>query len=177
MEAAPRFAVDRMLGRLARWLRLLRFDALYRPDLPGRRLLTLAAREGRVLLTRDRALLRVRSPVRVVAIAADHFREQLRELDRSLPLGGIEARAPRCAECNVPLEAVELDRLPDSVPAYVRVTETEFLRCPGCRRVYWPATHIERMSAEIASLGLTPPAAAESGDGSRAPSGTTPGEP
>src|SRR5262249_2728993 len=72
----PRFAVDRMLGRLARWLCLLGFDALYRPELPGRRLITLAAREGRVVLTRDRALERVRSPVEVVLIESDRFRDQ-----------------------------------------------------------------------------------------------------
>ena len=53
---APRFAVDRMLGRLARWLRLLGFDASYRADLPGNRLLTLAAREDRIVLTRDTRL-------------------------------------------------------------------------------------------------------------------------
>jgi len=154
----PRFAVDRMLGRLARWLRLLGFDAIYRPELPGRRLLTLAAREGRVLLTRDRRLGRARTPVEVVCIAPDRFREQLRELDRCHALAPSATRPSRCIECNAAVEPVARESLPASVPEYVRTTQSEFRRCPRCARIYWRATHWQRMCAEIERLGLrTPP--------------------
>ena len=94
-----------MLGRLARWLRVLGFDAAYRKELPGDRLLTLAAREDRVLLTRDGRLRDPRGRARVVRIHSEQFREQLRELDRVLPLGGVETRPQRCVECN---EVVQL---------------------------------------------------------------------
>jgi hypothetical protein len=156
---APRFAVDRTLGRLARWLRVLGFDAAYRKELPGDRLLTLAAREDRVLLTRDGRLRDPRGRARVVRIHSEQFREQLRELDRVLPLGGVETRPQRCVECNEVVQPVALADVPDSVPAYVRATQTDFRRCPRCRRVFWPATHFTRMAAEIAALGLTPPEA------------------
>jgi uncharacterized protein len=153
----PRFAVDRMLGRLARWLRLLGFDAVYRPELSGRALLTLAAREGRVLLTRDRRVARARSAAEIVCLAADGFREQLRELDRVFPLAPSSARRGRCSECNTAVEPTAAEQVPATVPAYVRATQTEFHRCPRCRRIYWPATHWQRMSAEITGLGLRAP--------------------
>ncbi|HYC24207.1 MAG TPA: Mut7-C RNAse domain-containing protein [Candidatus Bathyarchaeia archaeon] len=161
MTPPPCFAVDRTLGRLARWLRLLRFDTAYRSDLPGARLLTLAAREGRVLVTRDATLARARTGVAIVHIASDHFREQLRELDRRYPLGGVERREPRCAACNVLLEPVAGSALPASVPEYVRRTQSDFRRCPRCRRIYWPATHRTHMDAEIRALALTLPGGVE----------------
>src|SRR5262249_19005551 len=126
----PRFAVDRMLGRLARWLRLLGFDAVYRPELPGRRLLALAAREDRVVLARDGRPPRARSSARVVEVEADRFREQLRELDRQFHLAPTPARPARCAECNAAVEPVERAQLPASVPEYVLQTQTDFRRCP-----------------------------------------------
>ncbi|HZR82458.1 MAG TPA: Mut7-C RNAse domain-containing protein [Candidatus Binatia bacterium] len=150
----PRFAVDRMLGRLARWLRLLGFDAIYRADLPGAQLATLAAREGRVVLTRDRRLARARSRAPIVCLLEDRFRDQLRELDRVHPLAPSPDRPPRCAECNEPVVAVAPADVPASVPQYVRATQREFHRCPRCRRTYWPATHWQRMQAEVADLGL-----------------------
>lgn len=157
---APRFAVDRMLGRLARWLRVLGFDAAYRKELPGDRLLTLAVREARVVLTRDARLRDPRGRARVIRIASERFREQLRELDRVLPLGGVETRPLRCVECNEAMMPMALADVPDSVPEYVRTTQTDFRRCPRCRRIYWPATHRTRMEAEIAGLLLTPPGGA-----------------
>jgi hypothetical protein len=157
---ATRFAVDRMLGRLARWLRVLGFDAVYRRELPGARLLTLAAREGRVVVTRDARLRCPRGRTRVVRLESDRFRDQLRELDRVIPLGGVGERPSRCVECNVEVEPLASDRVPATVPEYVRATQREFQRCPRCRRIYWPATHREHIEAEIAALHLTEPALA-----------------
>jgi uncharacterized protein len=152
---APRFAVDRMLGRLARWLRVLGFDAAYRAELPAARLLTLAAREDRIVLTRDARLRCPRGRARIVQIRSDRFRDQLRELDRVFPLGGLGARAARCVECNLELDILPVERVPQQVPAYVRETQREFQQCARCRRIYWPATHRARMEAEVAALGLT----------------------
>lgn len=154
---APRFAVDRMLGRLARWLRVLGFDAAYRKELPGQRLLTLAAREDRIVVTRDARLRDPRGRARVVWIASASFRDQLRELDRVLPLGGVDARPTRCVECNEQMVAMALADVPDRVPEFVRATQTDFRCCPRCRRIFWPATHRRRMQTEIAALNLTPP--------------------
>jgi len=162
---APRFAVDRMLGRLARWLRVLGFDAAYRVELSGARLLTLAAREERIVLTRDARLRCPRGRTRVIRIRSDRFRDQLRELDQICPLGGLPERLARCVACNVALEALAASAVPAQVPEYVRTTQHDFRRCPRCRRVYWPATHRASMVAELAALQLSVPSLQAAGGG------------
>jgi uncharacterized protein with PIN domain len=125
--------------------------------LPGRRLLTLAAREGRTVLTREATLARARSTTRVLVVEADRFRDQLREVDRSVPLGGRETRQPRCGDCNAVLEPISREALPGGVPPYVLATQGDFRRCPRCRRIFWRATHWRRMEAEIEALSLSRP--------------------
>jgi uncharacterized protein with PIN domain len=155
-----RFAVDRMLGRLARWLRVLGHDVAYGSHLGGRTLLDCARREGRLLVTRDTRLLRGRDLPPHLFITSDHFREQLREVAGAVPLGG----APllhRCLDCNRPLDEVPRERAEGRVPAFVWSTTERFLGCACCGRLYWPATHRARMLGELEALGLA------DGEGSR----------
>jgi len=146
------FAVDIMLGRLARWLRIAGCDVAYGPHLHGRGLVACARREGRTIVTRDTRLVRERNLPPHVFVRSDHFREQLREVSAAvaLPRG---AAFTRCVECNAPLAEVERAAVAERVPPYVFETQTRFHTCPECHRVYWPATHHERMRAEMAALG------------------------
>ncbi len=149
----PAFAVDAMLGRLARWLRVLGHDAAYGPHLRRHALLECARREGRLLLTRDTRLVRERNLPPYLFVTSDHFREQLQQVAATVPL----LRATplrRCLECNRPLEAIARERAEGRVPAYVWETQPAFLRCAGCNRLYWPATHGVHMRDELAALGL-----------------------
>jgi uncharacterized protein with PIN domain len=153
----PRFAADRMLGRLARWLRILGHDVTYGPHLGGHTLVTCARREHRVLLTRDTQLLRDPQLPPHVFVRSDHFREQLRQVAAAVPLGG-STLLGRCLDCNRPLVAVSRDDARERVPAYVWATQTQFHGCAGCGRLYWGATHREHMLSELATLGLAPEA-------------------
>ena len=155
--APPRFAADRMLGRLARWLRILGHDVAYGPHLGGRTLVTCARREGRVLLTRDTRLRRDPQLPPHVFVHSDHFREQLREVATAMPLGG-STLLGRCLDCNRPLVVVSHDEARERVPPYVAATQARFLGCAGCGRLYWGATHREHMLSELATLGLAPEA-------------------
>jgi uncharacterized protein with PIN domain len=146
------FAVDKMLGRLARWLRILGHDVAYGPHLSGRTLLRRARRERRLLLTRDTRLLRDPELPPHLFIASDHFREQLRQVAAAVPLGAGFLR--RCLDCNRPLEAVAREAVAARVPPYVLATQDHFERCSRCRRIYWPATHRTHMLDELAALGL-----------------------
>jgi uncharacterized protein len=146
------FAVDKMLGRLARWLRILGHDVAYGPHLSGRTLVDRARREHRLLLTRDTRLLRDPHLPPHLFITSDHFREQLRQVAAAVPLGA--GFLHRCLDCNRPLEAVAREAVAATVPPYVLSTQERFERCPGCGRVYWPATHRAHMLDELAALGL-----------------------
>lgn len=152
------FAVDRSLGRLARWLRLLGRDAVLRREMEGRDLLVLAAREGRVVLTRDGRLARDPGRARVHVVGSEGFRDQLRELAAAGLLAPVPAAVPRCTACNDVPRAISVDDVPLSVPSRVRASGAEFSRCPGCGRVSWNGSQAGRVGAEIAALGLEVPA-------------------
>lgn len=149
-----RFAVDRMLGRLARWLRLLGYDATYGPQLGGPALLRHARAEQRIVLTRDHRLARRRTAVTLHLIGADAFRTQLCDVVTTFGLDPGARLLTRCSRCNHLLEPATATTVADLVPPYVLNTQGRFARCPSCRRIYWPATHDERIRAELRAMGL-----------------------
>jgi uncharacterized protein with PIN domain len=151
---APRFAVDWMLGRLARWLRILGHDVAWGPHLRRRTLIACARREGRILVTRDTRLVRQRDLPPHVFITCDRFRDQLRQLAVAVPLG--RDVLSRCLDCNRPLDDVSREDARDRVPVFVWETAPCFRRCGGCGRMFWPATHHAHVVRELAALGLAP---------------------
>jgi uncharacterized protein len=152
-DRGARFAVDRMLGRLARWLRILGYDVAYGPHLRGRALLDCARRERRIVLTRDTRLVRGHDLPPHVFVTSDHFREQLRQVAATLGLGTADVLT-RCLDCNRPLDEITREQARDRVPVFVWQTSERFLACAGCGRVYWPATHRAHVLRELVALGL-----------------------
>jgi uncharacterized protein with PIN domain len=141
------FVVDAMLGRLAKWLRILGYDTLYDPSWDDAYLVRLARAEDRFLLTRDLQLTR-RKGVRVVWIASESLEEQLDQLHADL---GVAAIAPwtRCPVCNSALVSVPKGDAWGQVPPYVFVTQEEFRLCPHCNRFYWRGTHRQHMETLV----------------------------
>lgn len=142
-----RFVADVMLGRLARWLRALGFDTLYFRDAPDARLLGIALRERRRLLTRDGGLA-ARAGTAALLIEAEGVDAQLREV---MGRCGLRSRAPlsRCLECNGVLARREGDAVRDRVPPYTLATQSTFWECEGCRRVFWAGTHARGILGRI----------------------------
>ncbi len=157
-----RFAVDKMLGRLARWLRVIGQDATYGPHLSGRTLTRHARTEGRTVLTRDHRLLREPQPPPLLFIESDHFRDQLRQVIEACGLDPFAGLFTRCVRCNEPVVAVHKGEVERHVPPYVFASQERFVRCPRCRRIYWPATHDVRVRAELRAMGFDAPTDAES---------------
>jgi uncharacterized protein with PIN domain len=147
--SAPRFVVDAMLGRLARWLRVLGYDALYSSGADDAALVRRALAEERILLTRDVELARRRG-VRVILISDDRIGPQLREIVEILHLSAHEAFS-RCINCNAPLVEFDRARARDLVPPYVFATQTRFRRCAECGKVYWRGSHWAHMRATLES--------------------------
>ena len=150
-KPAPKFAADRMLGRLARWLRLLGADTLFDPLLGGDKLLRRARAEARITLTRDK---RLRTASDALYLEGNLFRDQLREVLARFPFDPRPGAFTRCSHCNEPLAEAGRDTVVRRVPPFVYASQERFARCARCGRVYWGATHPERIRRELDSMGL-----------------------
>lgn len=146
----PRFVLDVHLGRLARRLRTLGFDAWYRPDADDAELAGRATAESRVLLTRDRGLLKRRVVEHGYCPRSDDPDEQLREVVRRYGLAEHAAPYSRCARCNAPVEPVAKAEVLEQLPPATRREHDRFTRCTGCGQVYWPGTHLDRLGPLVA---------------------------
>ena len=147
-----RFVLDVHLGRLARSLRMLGFDARWSNDAGDAELAGLAAAEHRVLLTRDAGLLKRRSVTHGYRVRETDPRRQLVEVVHRLDLLRSIVPFRRCLCCNALLEVVRKEDVADALPPRVRERHAAFRRCPACRRVYWAGSHHRRMEALVAEL-------------------------
>lgn len=151
--APPCFLADAMLGRLARWLRILGYDAEYFSG-EDDYLLRQARREGRILLTRDTRLLRRHPLPPHLFVQSDHVMEQLRQVVAALRLNPEAPPAHRCSCCNAVLEPRDKAQVVGLVPEFVWSHHEAFWGCPRCQRIYWAGTHRRRMEEAIKALGL-----------------------
>lgn len=149
MPTAPSFICDEMLAGLARWLRAAGYDTLRAAsgEADGV-LLALARAEGRLLLTRDRAMLQRRAAHSLVMVlSGDEIEAWARELAAVLALDWARAPFTRCLVCNTPLLAPP-PHARDLVPADSRALEP-LKWCPCCAKPYWPGGHVRRMQARL----------------------------
>jgi uncharacterized protein with PIN domain len=146
------FVADAMLGKLARWLRVLGIDVVYDPHLTDAHLLQCAEREGRVLLTRDRRLASWQGPARRLLIESSYYHEQVGEVVRAFRLAGRIEIFSRCIRCNTPLRAVPRGLVAGKVPAYVFATQMAFKTCDACDRLYWNGSHRDNMLRQLRAM-------------------------
>jgi uncharacterized protein with PIN domain len=147
--AEPRFAADAMLGRLARWLRILGFDTTWVAHIADGDLVRCAVEENRVILTRDRALPGEWRVSGVAVVASEDPLAQLREVAVRFDLARRVHLFTRCSRCNTPLEPASKAEARGSVPPRVWHAESRFRRCPDCARFYWSGSHTDRMRRVI----------------------------
>lgn len=155
------FILDVHLGKLARVLRFLGFDAKYENDYSDPALAEISVTEGRTLLTRDRRLLYRKEITHAYYLRSTDPDEQLVELFNHFDLYAQVSPFHRCAACNGRITSVDkkeiLDRLePKTVQYY-----DQFYRCERCRKVYWKGSHYERIKHAL-ERRLVPPNADQS---------------
>lgn len=146
-----RFVADVHLGRLARYLRLAGFDTLYWRDAEDAALAELAA-QGRILLTRDLGLLKRNAVTHGYWLRATDAREQLAEVLDRFDLADRIQPFQRCMRCNAVLEPCSREAVRGRVPEGIWRTHQQFVRCPGCQRVYWRGSHYDRMRTMLRSI-------------------------
>ena len=144
-----RFVLDVHLGRLAAYLRLAGFDVVYRNDVDDVALAKLGA-GGRVLLTRDRGLLKRRAVTRGYWLRSTVPQVQFAEVLRRFDLVGAVQPFSRCLRCNAPLESVQKADVLADLPPRTRECYDDFLRCSDCRRIYWQGGHFQALRRRLA---------------------------
>ena len=140
-----RFAADRMLGKLAKWLRVLGLDVVYLRQAANSEILARLG-EGRILLTRNRRAEPWRQHGKVFLVYANDPKEQLREVVHGLRLPKEEVSLfSRCLRCNRRLITVSRNQVREEVPEYIWQTHQRFYRCEDCHKVFWSGSHSDRM--------------------------------
>jgi uncharacterized protein len=148
-----RFVADAHLGGLARLLRMAGFDTLYRNDYDDREIAAQSIEAGRILLTRDRELLKLRGITHGCYVHALKPVRQFQEIVQRLDLQDSFRPFSRCLECNEPLRPIDKPLIADRLPPAVRERQQHFLTCDHCRRIYWQGTHWQRMRTLLAAAG------------------------
>lgn len=149
------FIADSMLGRLAKWLRILGYDVIYKNNFTKEEILKLAEDTSRTVLTRNRELISNKKLKKFLFIESDFLFEQLRQVIKELNLKLQEENFfTRCSICNQEIENIDKEEVKDKVPEYVYNTQKEFGICKTCQKIYWKATHYQRMLERIKEENL-----------------------
>ena len=151
-----RFVLDAHLGTLAQYLRLCGFDTLYRNDYSDDVLASISAEQHRILLTRDRDVLKRRIVTHGYFVRHDLPREQLAEVCNRFDLHDAIAPFTRCSRCNGRLRDVDKHDIVDRLEPLTRRHYDRFRMCTDCGRVYWHGSHvqhIERLIDAVRSRG------------------------
>lgn len=152
-ETAPRhFIADAHLGGLAHLLRMAGFDTLYDNRFPDDEIEAIAMREERIVLTRDRELLKRRGVLRGCYVHSLKSEQQLHELFTRLDLAAHAQPFTICLHCNAPLQAIDKALVQNRIPPAVRRHQHDFSTCQACRRVFWKGSHWRRMQSMLEAL-------------------------
>ncbi|MCW8125149.1 Mut7-C RNAse domain-containing protein [Microbulbifer halophilus] len=148
----PRFVFDCHLGRLARYLRMLGFDTLFYRQCDDDTLLEISVSDGRILLSRDRGLLKRRRLRRGYFVRATRPRRQIAEVVERLQLQGKFRPFSRCIACNGPLHPVASQGVQHLLRENTRRYFRHFFQCRDCARVYWKGSHYQHMEQLVRTL-------------------------
>ena len=151
-----RFIVDHNVGKLLTWLRMLGYDSLFFTGSDDNHMVRKALTEGRIILTRDTGIIRRRivtnGRLKAILLDSEVPERQIQQLMATLDLKTRSRPFTLCLECNQPLLAIDREKVADRVPPYVYRTQTQYMECPACQRVFWQGTHWEAMIRKIEKL-------------------------
>ena len=147
-----KFIVDCMLGKLAKWLKILGFDTIYFSKIEDSNLLALARKEGRILLSRDNVLIKKSRDINSFFITSEDWNAQLEQVLNGFDLWEEVRPYSRCIECNVELRDLSRKQAKNLVVPFVYEQASSFALCPRCDRVFWKGTHHQDMEFKIEEI-------------------------
>jgi len=151
-----KFIADNNVGKLARWLRLMGYDTLLFEQKADGQMIKTAMGEDRVILTKDTQFMKRRlvtnGKIKTILIREDDPKIQVQEVVKTLNLNYHFKPFSLCLECNQVLIARSKEEVKNSIPAHVFKTQTQYMECPACHRIYWQGTHWRDMVKKLQDL-------------------------
>jgi len=148
-----KFIVDNNVGKLAKWLRMMGYDAVFFDGRDDAYLVAKALAEDRVILTRDTQIMKrgiiTSGRLKAILINSDEPELQILQVINTLNLECQSRPFTLCLECNQPLLERSKDEVKDRVPPYVFQTQSQYMECPACHRIYWRGTHWQAMTRKL----------------------------
>jgi uncharacterized protein with PIN domain len=142
-----KFVAEKTLGKLAKWLRILGFDAIYGPGFKN------MAESGRILLTRTKRIQNEHTTDNLIFIESDKTFNQLQEVIKTLGMVKEDIKTfTRCIRCNTEIRTINKNCIHSLVPDYVWENEDSFKTCIECKRIYWQGSHTKRSMEIIQKL-------------------------
>ncbi len=148
----PKFICDVHLGTLARYLRMLGFDTLYRNDYNDEELIQYSIKEHRTILTKDTGILKQKRVTHGYYVRNIKPEKQTAEILIRFNLFDSVKKFSRCLECNSVLMKTEKEKILDRIPNKVRTLQNEFYICIQCDKIYWQGSHFEKMNEMISKI-------------------------
>jgi len=146
-----KFIADVMLGKLSKWLRILGFDTIYYRNMENDKLMALAVKENRQILTRKTSL-KDRKDIKTLLLFIKE-NDPVKQLQEVIEHYSLKIKSHNvftiCLICNQKLEEIPAELVRDKVPDYVANTQKAFSICPHCKRIFWKGTHYENMWRRI----------------------------
>jgi uncharacterized protein with PIN domain len=151
-----KFIVDNNVGKLAKWLRIMGYDALLFSGDDDGKMVKMALAQNRVILTKDSQIMKRRlvtsGRLKAVLIKDDDVKVQLQQVVKALNLDYKFEPFSICLECNQRLQEKDKDEVRELVPPYVYKTQSLYMECPSCHRLYWRGTHWQAMTRELEKM-------------------------
>jgi uncharacterized protein with PIN domain len=138
-----------MLGKLAKWLKILGFDAVFFSKIEDDGLLEIARNEDGILLTRDTALIQKCKKDKSLFVESEEWRLQVEQVLDHFDLWKDVKPNSRCIECNVRIKDLPREKAKNLVTPFVFENADKFSLCPNCGRVFWRGTHLKDMETKI----------------------------
>ena len=148
----PKFIPDVHLGKLSKYLRLFGFDTTFKDDLADNEIINISLKEMRIILTRDKNLLKNKNVTHGYWVRSQKPDVQLKEVLQTFDLFKIARPFTRCLECNELVLEVPRSEILDGLKLKTKEFYSDFWKCPGCNRIYWKGSHYESMKKFIDSI-------------------------
>lgn len=149
-----KFLLDENLGKLAKWLRMLGYDAAVYKSISIEKKISLCYKERRILLTRSKKIVKRGECFSRILIKAEKYDKQLQEMLPLLELNN-DLLFTRCIECNNEMREIKIEKIDGLVPESVKYNFSEFKICRKCGKVYWRGSHYDAMKSKLKNLLTT----------------------